>query len=242
MYPFERNEMKKIITPKQAVEKIKSGDVLMIGGFLANGSPHGLIECLLQTSVHNLTVICSDTAYPDRGIGRLIHHRKVAKVITSHIGTNPDTIEQMNAGTLAVEFCPQGSLAERIRSGGAGLGGVLTPTGLGTLVEEGKEKITVDGKTYLLEKPLRADVALIGASVGDTEGNLWYRGTSQVFNPLMATAADCVIAEVNQLEEVGRLMPEQVHTPGIFVDFIIASLPPFSPVLAPVFNHQYSNQ
>jgi acetate CoA/acetoacetate CoA-transferase alpha subunit len=210
----------KIITPEQAAAKIQSGMTLMIGGFLANGSPHKIIAQLLQSPVRDLTIICSDTAYPDRGLGRLIANRQVKKVITSHIGTNPDTIEQMNAGTLDVEFSPQGTLAERVRSGGAGLGGVLTPTGLGTLVEQGKEKITVDGKTYLLEMPLRADMALIAANIADTDGNLFYKGTARVFNPLMAMAAEVVIAEAERIEPVGFFEPEQVHTPAIFIDYI----------------------
>jgi acetate CoA/acetoacetate CoA-transferase alpha subunit len=127
----------------------------------------------------------------------------------------------MNAGTLEVEFVPQGTLAECIRAAGSGLGGVLTPTGLGTLVENGKQKITVDGKVFLLEKPLRADVALIGASIGDKSGNLIYRGATQNMNPLMATAATKVIAEVGELVETGALAPETIHTPGLFVDYIV---------------------
>lgn len=144
------------------------------------------------------------------------------KVIVSHIGTNPCTSEQMNSGELEIEFCPQGTLAERVRSGGAGLGGVLTPVGLGTIVAEGKQIINVDGKDYLLEKPLRADVALLGASLADRSGNLVYKGTSQNFNPLMATAADLVIAEVRELVETGAIAPEAVRTPGIFVDYMVA--------------------
>ncbi|EKC55058.1 acetate CoA-transferase subunit alpha, partial [human gut metagenome] len=140
----------------------------------------------------------------------------------SHIGTNPCTSEQMNSGELEIEFCPQGTLAERVRSGGAGLGGVLTPVGLGTIVAEGKQIINVDGKDYLLEKPLRADVALLGASLADRSGNLVYKGTSQNFNPLMATAADLVIAEVRELVETGAIAPEAVRTPGIFVDYMVA--------------------
>ena len=147
---------------------------------------------------------------------------QVRKVIVSHIGTNPCTSEQMNSGELEIEFCPQGTLAERVRSGGAGLGGVLTPVGLGTIVAEGKQIINVDGKDYLLEKPLRADVALLGASLADRSGNLVYKGTSQNFNPLMATAADLVIAEVRELVETGAIAPEAVRTPGIFVDYMVA--------------------
>ena len=156
------------------------------------------------------------------GCGRLIAGKQVRKVIVSHIGTNPCTSEQMNSGELEIEFCPQGTLAERVRSGGAGLGGVLTPVGLGTIVAEGKQIINVDGKDSLLEKPLRADVALLGASLADRSGNLVYKGTSQNFNPLMATAADLVIAEVRELVETGAIAPEAVRTPGIFVDYMVA--------------------
>ncbi len=213
--------MNKVITAEQAVAKIKSGMTLMVGGFLANGSSHKILNLLSQSGVNDLTLICNDTAYLDKAHGQLIANKQVRKVITSHVGTNPATIEQMNAGTLEVEFVPQGTLAERIRAAGAGLGGVLTPTGLGTLVEQGKEKVTVDGRTYLLEKPLRADIALIGATEGDQSGNLIYKATSQNFNPLMATAATLVIAEVEQLHNTGAFTPETVHTPGIFVNFIV---------------------
>lgn len=206
---------------EQAVAKVQSGMTLMIGGFLAGGSPLRMLDLLSQSPVKDLVLICNDTAFPDRAHGKLIANRQVRKVITSHIGTNPVTIEQMNAGTLEVEFVPQGTLAERIRAGGAGLGGVLTPTGLGTLVEAGKQKITVEGKEYLLEKWLRADMALLNASTGDRSGNLIYKGTSQNLNPVMATAADTVIAEVGELVETGDLVPETVHTPGIFVNYIV---------------------
>ena len=151
----------------------------------------------------------------------MIANKQVKKLIVSHIGTNPCTSEQMNSGELDIEFVPQGTLAERIRSGGAGLGGFLTTTGMGTIVAEGKPVVCVDGKEYLLEKPLRADIALVGASVGDKSGNLIYKGTSQNFNPLMASAADLVIAEISELVEVGELAPEAVRTPAIFVDYIV---------------------
>ena len=146
---------------------------------------------------------------------------RVKKLFVSHIGTNPHTSEQMNSGELEIEFCPQGSLAERVRAGGCGLGGILTQTGMGTIVAEGKQIVNVDGKDYLLEKPLRADIALVGASLGDKAGNLVYRGTSQNFNPLMASAADLVIAEINELVEVGEIAAENVKTPSIMVDFIV---------------------
>lgn len=213
--------MKKFISIEEAVAMVKDGMTVMIGGFLANGSPNAIVDKLAKSGVKDLTLIVNDTAYPNRGCGQLIANKQVKKVIVSHIGTNPCTSEQMNSGELEIEFCPQGTLAERIRSGGAGLGGVLTPTGIGTLVAEGKEIIRVDGKDYLLEKPLHADMALIGASVGDKSGNLVYKGTTQNFNPLMATAADVVIAEVQRVVEMGEIAPEAVHTPGIFVDYMV---------------------
>ena len=214
--------MKKIINIEDAIANIKSGMTLMIGGFLGNGSPKKIIDLLVQKPINNLTIICNDTAMPDVGIGKLIVNRQVKKVITSHIGTNPTTADLMNANEMLVEFVPQGTLAERIRCGGAGLGGFLTRTGLGTLVAEGKKTMTVNNIEYLFEEPLRADISLICATVGDSMGNLQYRGTSQNFNPLMATAADLVIAEVENIVAVGDIAPESVHTPAIFVDWIVS--------------------
>jgi len=213
--------MDKLINEKEAVSKIKDGMTIMIGGFLGNGSPENLIDALVELGVKNLTLICNDTSFPDKGVGKLIVNKQIAKVYTSHIGTNPHSNEQLNSGEMIVEFCPQGTLAERIRTAGAGLGGVLTPTGLGTIVANGKEIIKIDGNDFLLEKPLKADVALIGASLGDKAGNLVYKGTSQNMNPLMATAADLVIAEVKELVETGEIPAENIHTQGIFVDYII---------------------
>ncbi len=212
--------MEKLITIAEAASKIKDGMTVMVGGFLSTGGPNRIIDALLESSVKDLTIICNDTAFPDKGLGKLIVNHQVKKVITSHIGTNPCTIDQMNAGELDIEFSPQGTLAERVRAGGAGLGGILTPTGIGTVVAEGKQVMQVDGKEYLLEKPLRADVALLGASISDRDGNLVYRGTMQNFNPLMAMAADMVIAETSELVETGDLKPEDVRTPSIFVDYI----------------------
>ncbi|HIT49043.1 MAG TPA: CoA transferase subunit A [Candidatus Coprenecus stercoripullorum] len=212
--------MKKEITLEQAVAMIKDGMTVMIGGFLGVGAPEQIVDALSKSGVRNLTVICNDTAFPDKSLGKLVVNRQIKKLIVSHVGTNPETGNQMNAGELEVEFSPQGTLAERIRAKGAGLGGVLTATGLGTLVAEGKERITVDGKEYLLEKPLGADIALLGASVADESGNLVYKGTTQNFNPVMATAADIVIAEASEVVPVGAIAPEAVHTPGIFVDYI----------------------
>ena len=213
--------MAKKISLKEASSMIKDGMTIMVGGFLANGTLEKMIDAIAESGVKDLTIISNDTGYPDKGVGKLLKNRQVKKLIVSYIGTTPDAIEQMNSGELEIEFSPQGTLAERIRSGGFGLGGVLTPTGIGTIVEEGKEKITVDGKQYLLEKPLHADVALIGASVADDAGNLIYRGTTRNFNPLMATAADTVICDAKERVKTGEIKPEDVHTPSIFVDYII---------------------
>ena len=213
--------MSKFISIEEAVSKVKDGMTIMVGGFLANGTPNKIVDALAKSGVKNLTLICNDTAYPDKGVGQLIANKQVKKLFVSHIGTNPHTSEQMNSGELEIEFCPQGSLAERVRAGGCGLGGILTQTGMGTIVAEGKQIVNVDGKDYLLEKPLRADIALVGASLGDKAGNLVYRGTSQNFNTLMASAADLVIAEINELVEVGEIAAENVKTPSIMVDFIV---------------------
>ncbi len=213
--------MKKLTTVEQAIAQIKDGATIMIGGFLAGGTPKKLIDALVKANVKNLTVIANDTAFPDKGIGLLIVNKQIKKLIASHIGTNPVTSEQMNNKELEIEFVPQGTLAERVRAGGAGLGGVLTPTGLGTIIAEGKQVITIDGKDFLLEKPLKADFALLGASIGDEDGNLIYKGTTKNFNPLMATAANCVIAEVEELVKTGDIAIEDVHTPAIFVDYIV---------------------
>jgi len=212
---------KPIITPAEAVSKIKNGMTLMIGGFMAAGSPHKILKALAESDVQDLTIVCNDTAFPDKGIGLLIAAKKVKKVIVSHIGTNPMTIEQFNNKEIEVVFVPQGTLAEQIRCAGSGLGGVLTPTGLGTVVAEGKQVINLDGKEYLLEKALHGDIALIGASIGDTVGNLHYKGTTQNFNPIMATACDVVIAEVEELVSAGSIPMENVHTQGIFVDYLL---------------------
>ena len=211
--------MSKQITIDQAVEMIKDGQTVMIGGFLAVGSANRIIEAMVKAGKKDLTIICNDTAYPEIGSGLLVASGCVKKCIVSHIGTNPITEQKMKAGEIEVELVPQGTLAERIRIGGAGIGGFLTTTGLGTLAEEGKRKIEVEGKEYLLELPLRADVALIGASVADKYGNLIYRGTSQNCNPVMATAADLVIAEAK--ESVENLAPEAIKTPYLFVDYIV---------------------
>ena len=213
--------MNKLISPSDAASFVKDGMTLMIGGFLGHGTPELIIDEIVASGVKSLTLIVNDTAFPDKGCGKLVTNNQVKKLIVSHIGTNPNTGQKMNSGELEIEFSPQGTLAERIRSGGAGLGGILTPVGIGTIIEEGKQMIQVDGNDFLLEKPLRADIALIYATTADDLGNLIYMGTMRNFNPLMAMAADTVIAEVEELKPAGELSPETIHTPHIFVDYIV---------------------
>ncbi|MDD2548488.1 MAG: 3-oxoacid CoA-transferase subunit A [Bacteroidales bacterium] len=211
----------KLISADEAASMVKDGMTVMVGGFLAVGTPTSIIAKLVESGVKDLTIICNDTAFVDKGVGLLVANKQVKNIITSHIGTNPSTIEQLNNKEVSIEFSPQGTLAERIRCAGAGLGGFLTPTGIGTVVQEGKQVVNVDGKDYLLEKPLHADIALIGASVSDTIGNLIYKGSTQNFNPIMATAAKTVIVEAEEVVEVGQIAPENVKTQSIFVTHIV---------------------
>ena len=208
---------------KQAMAKLKDNSTIMIGGFLGCGCPNVLIEAVVESGAQNLTVISNDTTFEDVGVGKLIASGQVTKLIATHIGTNPQTGRKMNAQEIEVELVPQGTLAERIRAAGAGLGGVLTPTGLGTIIEEGKEKITVDGKVFLLEKPVHADIALIKANKGDTWGNLFLVGSTRNFNLAMATAADYVIAEVDACVPLGEIEPAAVTIPGLFVDAVVSA-------------------
>ena len=213
--------MNKVSTKQEAAKMFSYGQMLMIGGFLAVGTPEVLVDTLVESNVGGLTIITNDTAYVGKGVGKLVVNKQVRKAIVSHIGTNPETGRQMHAGELDVELTPQGSLAEKIRCGGSGLGGVLTPTGVGTLVEKGKEIKEIVGKKYLLELPLHADVALIKAAKADRFGNLVYRRSSRNFNPLMAMAADFVIVEAEQIVETGTLDPDEIMTPGVLVNMII---------------------
>ncbi len=212
--------MDKIRTIDEAASYIKDGMTVAVGGFIGAGTPEKLVDAVIAKGIKNLTLICNDTAFPDKGVGKWVVNKVVSSIIVSHIGTNPETGRQMNAGELKVELVPQGTLAERVRAAGAGLGGILTPTGIGTVVEEGKEKITVNGKEYLLELPLKADVALLKGSIVDKKGNIYYKKATRNFNPLMATAADLVIVEAEKIVEVGELDPTDVMTPSIFVDII----------------------
>lgn len=210
----------KIISIKDAAEKVHEGMTIMIGGILAIGTPEKIIDALVERNVKNLNLICDDTGFPDRGVGKMVVNKQFKKMIISHAGTNPETARQMNSGETEVELVPMGTLVERIRCGGYGLGGIFTPTGVGTYVEIGKEKRVIDGKEYLFETPLRADVALIRASIVDKKGNMVFNKTMKNFNPIMATAADLVIVEADKVVEVGEIDPEGVMCSGIFVDYI----------------------
>lgn len=213
--------MTKVTTREDALQICRNGQVFMVGGFLGGGTPESLVDGLIESGVRDITLICNDTAFPDIGIGKLIINKLVRKLISSYIGGNPETARQMNAEELEVELVPQGTLAERIRCGGAGLGGILTPTGVGTVVEQGKKKVCLHGKDYLLEEPLLADIALIKAARADTFGNLVYRRSARNFNTVMAMAAKLVIVEAEEIVEMGVLDPDEVMTPGVFVDLVI---------------------
>ena len=215
--------MSKLICIEQVAEFLHDGMVVMFGGFLGVGTPEKIIQVIIDSGVGGITLIANDTAFMDKGVGRLIVSRQVKKAIVSHIGTNPCTGKQMMANEIEVELVPQGTLAERIRCGGAGLGGFLTATGIGTIVETGKQKLIVDGKEYLLETPLRANVAIVKAKKADKLGNLIYDKTARNFNPIIAMAANLVIAEVDEIVEVGMIDPDEVVTPGILVDKIICT-------------------
>jgi acetate CoA/acetoacetate CoA-transferase alpha subunit len=212
----------KTISLHDAVARIPEGATLMVGGFLAVGSPERVIDELVRQGKRNLTVIANDTAMPGVGIGKLVTAGLLRKVTVSHIGLNPETQQQMLSGKLEVELVPQGTLIERIRSGGYGLGGVLTPTGIGTVVEKDKRKIDVNGKEYLIETALRADFAIVHAFVADYTGNLGYALTARNFNPVMAMAAETVIVTADHVVPVGVIAPDHVATPAPVVDYIVA--------------------
>lgn len=213
--------MSKVVSVEKIKELFKDNMTIMIGGFLACGTSETLIDALVESGAKNLTIIGNDTSFVDKGIGKLIVNNQVKKVIASHIGTNPETGRLMSEGKLDVELSPQGTLIERVRAGGFGLGGVLTETGVGTLVEKGKEKIIVNGVEYLLELPIRADIALVKGSVVDAFGNTRYKGTTKNFNPMIAMASDLVIVEAETLVEAGSLNKDMIMTPGVLVDYIV---------------------
>lgn len=212
--------MKKLISVSEAGKLITPNASVMIGGFLRCGSPYKVIDEIIKNKIGGLTLIANDTCFPEYDRGKLIVNKLVKKAIVTHIGTNPETGRQLNAGEIEVELVPMGTLVERIRCGGAGLGGFLTPTGKGTLVEEGKQVVESNGKKYLLETPLRADFAIIYATKADKFGNAFLDGTTRNFNTVMATAADVVILEPEEISDT-PLDPAQITIPGIFVDYIV---------------------
>src|SRR3974390_916028 len=213
----------KMISLSYGVALIPDGASLMVGGFMGVGTPERLIDELVRQGKRNLTVIANDTALPGRGIGKLVDAGLVGHTIASHIGLNPETQKQMIVGKMAVDLVPQGTLIERIRAGGYGLGGVLTPTGVGTIVEEGKQKVQVNGKTYLVETALHAQFALIGAFLADYIGNLAYALTARNFNPVIAMAADTTIVAAENIVPVGLIAPDHVVTPAPLVDYLVAN-------------------
>ena len=223
--------MNKVISIQEAVDMIPDGASIMIGGFVGCGSPHALLDALSKSGKGNFTVICNDGAKANGPDGeefyataKLIHNHQIKKLIASHVGLNPEIAEQMHAGTMEVCLVPQGSLAEMIRAGGAGLGGVLTPTGVGTIIEENEfclGRQTVQGRDYLLMAPLHADFALVNAFEVDHSGNMVYHGSSRNFNTVMATAADTVIAEGDNVVGNGDLSPDSVVTPGVYVNSVV---------------------
>ena len=225
----------KFISAKEAAAMIKDGDFVMVGGFLGHGTPDSIINAIADSDVKDLTVAVNDTGFPAadpengvkgekhgfRGVSELVARHKIKTLYVSHIGTNPETGRQMSEGTMDVRLTPQGTLAERIRAGGFGLGGILTPTGVGTDVANGKQVINVDGKDYLLETALKGDVCVIKGSIVDKMGNIYYKGTTKNFCPLMAAACKTVIVEAEKVVEPGEIEPEDVMTPFVLVDYIV---------------------
>ncbi|WP_081698338.1 3-oxoacid CoA-transferase [Meiothermus taiwanensis] len=209
------------ITPQEAASMVKDGDILLVGGFGMTGNPVHLLHALAETSVRNLVYVANNVGEPGLGGGRLLRNGQIRKAIGSYFTSNPEAVQAAQSGAIEVELLPQGSLAEAIRAGGAGLGGFYTPTAAGTLLAEGKETRVIGGKTYVLVEPIRGNVAFIRAWKADEAGNLVYRMTEQNFNKAMATAADLVIAEVEQIVPVGALDPDQIHTPGCYVDYLV---------------------
>ncbi|MEB2631326.1 CoA transferase subunit A [Peribacillus frigoritolerans] len=211
----------KIVTMEEALEHISDGCTLMYGGFGGVGTPPTLVQGILDKGVKELTLIGNDTGFPDIGIGRLVTAERAKKVIASHIGSNPNAGKLMTEGKLQVEFSPQGTLAERIRAGGVGLGGIFVDVGIGTIAEEGKDKIVIEGKEYLVETALTAEVSIVHAKKADSLGNLVYDKTACNFNPLVAMAGAFTIVEVEEIVPAGELDPECIATPGIYVDMVI---------------------
>ena len=213
----------KAVSAEEAVAMIPNGATVMVGGFMGVGTPERLLEELVRQRKSGLVLICNDAAVPGKGIGKLIDAALVSRMTASHIGLNPKAQQQMMANQIAIELIPQGTLAERIRAGGCGLGGVLTPTGVGTTVSEGKRQIEINGKQFLLETALRAEFALVHAFLADYSGNLAYALTARNFNPIMAMAADTVIVSADNIVPIGVIAPDHVVTPAPLVDYLIAN-------------------
>lgn len=211
----------KYALPDEIISLFKDGQTLMCGGFANGGTPNRLIDCVIASGARHFTLISNDSGDADLTIGRLIHLGLVDKLIASHIGRNTETVALVAEGRIELELVPQGSLAERMRCGGAGLGGVLTKTGLGTVVEEGKQLIEVNGEAWMLETALRADIGLVRARTADPLGNLTYRGTMRNFNPMIAQASDITLVDADMLVDVGELAMDAIVTPGVFVDKIL---------------------
>ena len=219
--------IKPVIAPQEAASRVKPGNSLMVGGFNFGGAPYTIIESLAALGTKDIDLICVDTSYYDTkvkgpvGVAKLVVNGQLRSLVASHIGLNKRTQQLYTTGKLRIDLIPMGTFVERIRAGGAGLGGILTPTGVDTVYEEGRETIEVDGRRYMLERPLKADVAFIRAHKADAAGNLVYYGTSRNFNPTMATAAKVVIAEVDEVLPLGAMEPNSVVTPGIFIDALV---------------------
>jgi acetate CoA/acetoacetate CoA-transferase alpha subunit len=213
--------VKTAIKRDAAAALIPEGATILVGGFMGVGSPHRIIDAILARGTGGLTVVCNDLCTPERGVGKLVVSGQVTRAVVSHIGLNPVAQQRMLAGQLAVELVPQGTLVERIRAGGVGLGGVLTATGIGTLVEEGKQSIEIDGRRFLVERPIKGDFALVACHHADYAGNLAYVLTAHNFNPVMALAAEVVIAESEHIVPVGMISPDAVKTPGVLVDYLL---------------------
>jgi 3-oxoacid CoA-transferase A subunit len=211
-----------LTTPAEAVAHVRSGDTVMVGGFGLVGAPLDLIDALVeQSDATDLTIVSNNIGEPGRGLGKLLRQGRIRRGISSYFTSNPEAVEAVNAGAIEATLLPQGTFAEAIRAGGAGVGGFFTPVGAGTLLAEGKEERVLDGDRHVLELPLQADVALVYAARADRLGNLWYRHTARNFNPLMATAAQLTIAEAGELVDVGELEPESIHTPHLYVDVLV---------------------
>lgn len=215
--------MDKVINLEKAVSQIKDGDVVMVGGFLGCGGPNKIIDYIVEnTDLKDLTLICNDTSFVDMGVGKMVVKKMFKKIYASHIGTNKETGRQMSEEETDVILVPQGTLAEQVRAGGYGLGGVLTQTGLGSKeIEEGKQIVEVDGEKWILEKPLKADVALLNCEKADKFGNMIFHGSTQTFNTVMAFAAKTVIVEADEVVEIGELDPDNVRVPGVLVSYIV---------------------